>query len=417
MPDSFPLSEETQSVLRYAAQLAQDFQHPAVFTEHILLSIIAYRSYQACQLLTALEVTLEELGQQCQLSIAKRSAVLQPLVNPQRPVSPSVEQALNAGIQSARAEQKACLETGFLLLGLLKPGLDTTAILNQQGITENKIHRLLAVEKHLLAETAVAPPKPKPRPAKIPYKFSISPVFLTILGMTLLAGLSAWFDWLAPGLSVFFFVTGGWVISLCLHEFGHAVTAYWAGDDTVEEKGYLTLDPLKYTHTMMSIILPLIIVMMGGIGLPGGAVYINRALIRHKYQHSLVSAAGPIATGIVGLLLAIPFFFNVWEFAHPTFWSAIAMLAFLQITALFFNLLPLPGLDGFGILAPYLPEDFLRLAYSFGQLTYILIFILFFYFEPFQVWFFGNVLGFTDFMGIERVFLASGFELFRFWLQ
>lgn len=415
MPEPFPLSEETQSILRYASQLAQDYQHPILHPEHLLLSISAYRNYQAHHLLTALGVNIDEMGKQCQISIAQQNALLPQPVAQSPQMTVTVQRALNEGVKQAQTHQRPFLDTAHLLLGLTTPGLNTATILKEQNVTAEKITSLLGTA--LPTETAIAPPRPKPRPAKVPYKFQISPVFLTILGMTILAGLSAWFDWLAPGLSVFFFVTGGWVISLCLHEFGHAVTAYWAGDDTVVEKGYLTLDPFKYTHTMMSIILPLIIVMMGGIGLPGGAVYINRALIRHKYQHSLVSAAGPIATGIVGLLLAIPFFFNLWEFEHPTFWSAIAMLAFLQITALFFNLLPLPGLDGFGIISPYLPEEFLRLAYSFGQLTYILIFILFFYFEPFQVWFFGNVLGFTDFMGIERFFLATGFELFRFWLQ
>lgn len=413
MPDSLPFSEETQSVLRYASQLAQDYQHPVIYPEHLLLSISAYRSYQAYQLLARLGVNIEEMGKQCQISIAQQNALLsQPATKPPQ-VAISVQQALTEGMKSAQAAQKPYLETGYLLLGLSKPGLNTATILKSSNATPETIQPLLGPD--LPTENAIAPPRPKPRPAKIPYKFSISPVFLTILGMTILAGLSAWFDWLAPGLSVFFFVTGGWIISLCLHEFGHAAVAYWAGDDTVIEKGYLTLDPMKYTHTMMSIIIPLIIVMMGGIGLPGGAVYINRALIRHRYQHSLVSAAGPFATGMVGLLLAIPFFFGAWRLGHTTFWAAMAMLAFLQITALFFNLLPLPGLDGFGILAPYLPEDFLRIAYSFGQLTYILIFVLFLYFEPLQVWFFGNVIAVTNFMGIDPYFLSMGFELFRFW--
>ena len=35
----------------------------------------------------------------------------------------------------------------------------------------------------------------------------------------------------------------GWIFSVCLHEFGHAAVAYWGGDRTVKEKGYLTLNP------------------------------------------------------------------------------------------------------------------------------------------------------------------------------
>lgn len=413
-PSSF--SEEAQIVLRYAYQLAQDFKHPVVFPEHLLLSISAYRSYRAYHLLSALKVNMDELGKQCQISIAKRNAVLSVPESDQVQISAAVQQALDEGAKTATDQQKPFGDTRHLLLGLLKPGLDTAIILQEQGVTADKINtQVLSVE--VPAETAVSAPKPKAKPVKVPYKFQISPVFLAILGITILAGASAYFEWIASDLSVFFFVTGGWVVSLCLHEFGHAIVAYWAGDDTVVDKGYLTLNPLKYTHGMLSIVLPLIIVMMGGIGLPGGAVYIDRSLIREKYKHSLVSAAGPFATACVALFLAIPFLFNLPEAGHFTFWSAMGMLATLQITALFLNLLPLPGLDGFGILAPYLPEDILRLAYSFGNISFILLFALFFYVEPFQAWFFGNVFQVIAFLGIDPLLFFNGFQLFRFWMQ
>ncbi len=77
---------------------------------------------------------------------------------------------------------------------------------------------------------------------------------------------------------VFPFVFIGFVISLCVHEFGHAIVAYHCGDRTVRDKGYLTLDPLRYTDLQYSIVFPLIIMALGGIGLPGGAVYINRII-------------------------------------------------------------------------------------------------------------------------------------------
>ncbi len=69
-------------------------------------------------------------------------------------------------------------------------------------------------------------------------------------------------------------------MSLCLHEFGHALAAYLGGDTSVRDAGYLTLNPLKYSHPLLSIIMPVLFLMMGGIGLPGGAVYINRHALR-----------------------------------------------------------------------------------------------------------------------------------------
>ena len=72
------------------------------------------------------------------------------------------------------------------------------------------------------------------------------------------------------------------MISLCLHEFGHAIVAYHCGDRTVRDKGYLTLDPLRYTDLQYSILFPLLIMALGGIGLPGGAVYINTHYLRRR---------------------------------------------------------------------------------------------------------------------------------------
>ncbi len=73
-------------------------------------------------------------------------------------------------------------------------------------------------------------------------------------------------------LTTFLIVLAGWIFSLSLHEFAHALVAYYGGDKTVKDKGYLTFNPLKYTHPMLSIVFPIIFLMMGGIGLPGGAV-------------------------------------------------------------------------------------------------------------------------------------------------
>ena len=47
-------------------------------------------------------------------------------------------------------------------------------------------------------------------------------------------------------------------------------------------RGYLTLNPLKYTHPLLSIVLPVLFLLMGGIGLPGGAVWVDRHAIRGK---------------------------------------------------------------------------------------------------------------------------------------
>jgi Zn-dependent protease len=102
-------------------------------------------------------------------------------------------------------------------------------------------------------------------------------------------------------------ICAGWIFSLCLHEFSHALVAYWGGDTSVKRKGYLTFNPLKYADPGYSIALPLLFLLMGGLGLPGGAVYINQSSLRNRWWQSAVSAAGPIANILLAVLLSIAF--------------------------------------------------------------------------------------------------------------
>jgi Zn-dependent protease len=176
-------------------------------------------------------------------------------------------------------------------------------------------------------------------------------------------------------------VAGGWIVSLVLHEFAHALVAYWGGDHTVVDKGYLTLNPLKYMHPLLSIGLPLLFLAMGGIGLPGGCVYIEVHRLRNKWWGSAVSAAGPFANLICLFIFSIPFwtgYVTPERYAErETLWASMAFLIWLQGMAILFNLIPLPPLDGFGIIEPFLPERFAFQMRSLGSLGLMLIILMF----------------------------------------
>lgn len=245
--------------------------------------------------------------------------------------------------------------------------------------------------------------------------FRISPNFILLLAIAVITGVVAYLGLINSSLTVFLFVAAGWIISLCLHEFGHALAAYYGGDFTVADKGYLSLDPLKYTHPILSIVFPLVFLLMGGIGLPGGAVYIRYDLLISRQWRSLASTAGPLGTLACFIVLWIPFLFRLADFEHPEFWAGWALLAFLQLTALFINLLPIPGLDGFGILEPWLPYSIASAANAIRPYGFLILFLLFSYVPFVSNAFFSFIFNVASLLRVDLGFVSLGFDLFRFW--
>lgn len=249
-----------------------------------------------------------------------------------------------------------------------------------------------------------------------------SPVFLGILALTVAGGVMAAFGDITtvfvrdrdPLLiaGVVIFVAAGWVASLSLHEFGHAMVAYRGGDYSVAHKGYLTLDVRKYTDPVLSIILPLIFLIIGGIPLPGGAVWINRGALRSRGTSSWVSLAGPLSNLAVGAALAL-----VVSLVPMAGGLVIAMsyLALLQIVTFLLNILPIPGLDGWGAIEPYLPPRARELGAKVRPWAPIILFAILWFFRPANaaLWnasyaIFGAFGGYVDGAQI-------GFSVFQFW--
>ena len=217
-------------------------------------------------------------------------------------------------------------------------------------------------------------------------------------------------------MACFFIVVILWVFSVCLHEFGHAWVALKGGDYTVREKGYLTLNPLRYTHPVYSLAMPLLFLALGGIGLPGGAVYIERQLLRSREWESLMSLGG-VAMNIL-LIALIALLFKIGIIPHdPTQVGTVAM-AFvlqLQISAVLFNLLPLPPLDGFQALAPWLPAETRERTYAMSNMALFGLFLVLSYSEPMTHAFWGVINSISEWLGVPAAWGSDGFRAFRFW--
>lgn len=242
---------------------------------------------------------------------------------------------------------------------------------------------------------------------------ALSPLFLVLVAVTVAGGaLAALTTGAARTAGIVFLVLGGWAVSLCLHEFGHAMTAYRGGDRSVRAKGYLTLDIRRYTDPVMSLLLPLLLLAFGGIPLPGGAVWINRNALRSRAVVSAVSLAGPLTNLALGVLLIAV----VGIGSLPDGLAAgLSYLALVQVLAFLLNILPVPGLDGFGAVEPYLPVRARQFADTVGLYAIVALVVL-----VIAVPAVGNALfgaGFAVFaaFGGDAFAAATGFREFLFW--
>lgn len=236
-----------------------------------------------------------------------------------------------------------------------------------------------------------------------------SPVFLLLVAVLLGTGWLAWTGRGPTGLTVFLFVIAGWVVSLCLHEYAHARLAYHSGDRSVAERGYLTLNPLKYTHPFLSIVIPVVFVLLGGIGLPGGAVWIDHGAIRGRLRDSLISLAGPLTNLACFLVMVLPMWLGVDTLAHRPFWSGLAFLAFLQLTAAVLNLLPLPGVDGGNALFPWLSAEWRRGFTLMAPYGLLILFVLL-WTPQLNALFFGTVDALGAAFGLPTDLVVEGFR-------
>jgi Zn-dependent protease len=244
-----------------------------------------------------------------------------------------------------------------------------------------------------------------------------SPVFLLIAAVTVVSGSYLWRAGggeavRSDGIAAFVFVVSGWLVSLCLHEFMHAFLAWRFGDREVEARGYLTLNPFKYTHALLSFVLPVLFIAMGGIGLPGGAVYLHTGLISSRVRRAMVSLAGPAVNVVCAAVLL--YALRSGDQAHWMFWEALAFLAFLQLTASVLNLLPVPGLDGYGMIEPYLSRESQSAFGQFKPYGLLGVFLLL-QVQQLNTAFFNAIYRIFELSGVSRIAAQGGYELIRFW--
>lgn len=212
------------------------------------------------------------------------------------------------------------------------------------------------------------------------------------------------------GVWIFIVVLGGWIITLCLHEFAHAALALAGGDSSVRARGYLTLNPLRYTDAANSLLIPVLLLAIGGIPLPGGAVLVEPGRLRHRWWSSVVSAGGPatnMAAGAVLAIVAAPF--------DSGLGAALSFLALLQFVAGILNLLPVPGFDGYGIIGHYVPRRFTAAIAPYRTWLPLIAFAVIFFIPGVSGVLFDAGFWLLRAVGGNELAARIGARLFQFW--
>jgi Zn-dependent protease len=146
----------------------------------------------------------------------------------------------------------------------------------------------------------------------------------------------------------------GLVLLLTFHEFAHAWTAWKCGDDTARLQGRVSLNPIAHIDPIGTVLVPLLALMIPGAGqfLIGWAkpVPVNLAnLPNPRVDDILITMAGPLMNLILAVvLMALARMGLVMGMAEMT--ELCAKFAFLSLLLCFFNLIPIPPLDGSRVL-------------------------------------------------------------------
>ena len=164
--------------------------------------------------------------------------------------------------------------------------------------------------------------------------------------------------------------------SICFHEVCHVVAAHYQGDDTAIEQGYLTFNPLKLMGIMS-----LIVFFFAGIA--WGAVPVDPRRFRNRWSDLVISLAGPAANLLLFVVFSVVAAIVVLTSKEREDYHAIMMIFFfgstMNLALAFFNLLPVPMLDGFAVVRHFVPVFMRSMEKSeFMQIGYVVIIFLLF---------------------------------------
>jgi Zn-dependent protease len=142
--------------------------------------------------------------------------------------------------------------------------------------------------------------------------------------------------------------------SIIIHEVSHAWAAYALGDDSAKRAGRLSFNPLKHVDPFGTVILPLILYFTAGFiyGYAKPVPFNPYNFLSFKRDSGLTALAGPLSNILIAIVMAI-----IFHFVPPIVQSILYYVVFLNLLLAFFNLIPVPPLDGSKVLGMVLTDE------------------------------------------------------------
>lgn len=176
------------------------------------------------------------------------------------------------------------------------------------------------------------------------------------------------------------------IASVVIHEVAHGYAADALGDRTARYAGRLTINPVPHLDIFGSIILPLILVVSGAPFLVGWAkpVPFNMANISNKrWGPALIALAGPAANIALALIFAGILAFGGGVPGLAGMMDIFYMVVVVNVVLVFFNLIPIPPLDGHHVLFSILSgPQYANLKHIMRQHQFVLILLALFVIWP-----------------------------------
>lgn len=156
-------------------------------------------------------------------------------------------------------------------------------------------------------------------------------------------------------------------VAISVHEFGHAYSAHLLGDDTAKMYGRMTLNPAKHLDAM-----GLIAMLIVHIGWAKPVPVNPNNFKNYKVGNIIVSLAGVTANIITAIIcILINKYVNMYAINLIAYYVMVYNVGFAA-----FNLLPIPPLDGWGVISLFIPYKYNEIVYKYESMSSIIFLVL-----------------------------------------